>query len=44
VTTAALSPGLAALRDQLLASGFAAGSPDSLGPEAERLAREERWS
>jgi hypothetical protein len=33
---------LAELRDGLIAAGVTAESPDHLGPEGERLAREER--
>lgn len=37
-----LSPPMAALRAQMLAAGWRAGSPAVLGADAERIAREER--
>lgn len=40
----ALSERLAELRGQLAAMGVTAESPDKLDVEAERLAREERWT
>jgi hypothetical protein len=39
-----LPPVLAALRDECTEAGITAVSPPGLGPEGERLAREERWT
>lgn len=39
-----MTPQLTTLRASLLAAGWTATSPDSLDPEDERMAREERQS